>query len=502
MYYIYVVYLSELRSNIIMKIFDLIRVGVITVVLSAMFVGAFAQTGVSINSAGTAPNADAILDINSTTKGVLLPRMTTGDASTLALSLDAGDDGMIIYNQTVKAFRYWDGALLAWQTLITSPGLNNTLDQAYDQNGAGAGRIIVADAGNVEIQGAGSLTIAGNVGIGTTAPDRRIKISGTGWTALEVENTDNQAAALELTSQGVSNYVYTDASGFLGLESATGEDVIVRTDGGAERMRIAANGNVAVGNSTAAYKLHVSGDIYADGGWMRVSGNNGLSFESYGTGIHSVTASGGVSGSVSTYGNEGGWEGYSINGRHVFMGTPSGNDCGIYNDVNNEWMIRAFDNDRVELYYDNLTKLQTTNTGVIVNGKILSDGISEISDIRFKIAIAPIDDALSSILKMNGVTYDWRRDEFPDKNFTETKQYGLIAQEIEQIIPELVNTDVEGWKSIQYTHLMPVLIEALKEQQQIIDSQKQDITNLELKADANASQIEAILQQLNGYTTK
>ncbi|MFT4595150.1 MAG: hypothetical protein ACI85G_001073, partial [Psychroserpens sp.] len=89
-----------------------------------------------------------------------------------------------------------------------------------------------------------------------------------------------------------------------------------------------------------------------------------------------------------------------------------------------------------------------------------------------------------------------------DKNFTETKQYGLIAQEIEQIIPELVNTDVEGWKSIQYTHLMPVLIEALKEQQQIIDSQKQDITNLELKADANASQIEAILQQLNGYTTK
>jgi len=75
-----------------------------------------------------------------------------------------------------------------------------------------------------------------------------MKISGTGWTALEVENTDNQDAAIELTSQSVSNYVFTDNTGFLGVESAAGQPIVLRTDGANERVVVQADGRLRVNN--------------------------------------------------------------------------------------------------------------------------------------------------------------------------------------------------------------------------------------------------------------
>lgn len=53
--------------------------------------------------------------------------------------------------------------------------------------------------------------------------------------------------------------------------------------------------------------------------------------------------------------------------------------------------------------------------------------------------------------------------EFPEMNFDKGMQYGLIAQELEEIVPELVETDANGYKAIDYTHIVPVLIEAIKE---------------------------------------
>lgn len=221
------------------------------VLILAVFVLPFAvkaQTGVSINSTGAAPDSEAILDISSKTKGVQLPRLTTAEATTLAASLDAGDDGMIVYDTDLKTFKFWDGNMLSWTIIGTGSSGAQNLDQAYDGGGSGVGRTITADAGDVEIQGVGDLVVDANVGIGATNPDRRLKISGTGWTALEVENTDNQDAAIELTSQSVSNYVYTDNSGFLGLESAAGQGISMRTDGNNERMVVQSDGRLRVNN--------------------------------------------------------------------------------------------------------------------------------------------------------------------------------------------------------------------------------------------------------------
>ncbi|MCH8330334.1 MAG: tail fiber domain-containing protein, partial [Bacteroidetes bacterium] len=103
-----------------------------------------------------------------------------------------------------------------------------------------------------------------------------------------------------------------------------------------------------------------------------------------------------------------------------------------------------------------------------VIGKLKSDGITETSDIRLKKNITDIEGSLDNVLSMRGVKYNWRVDEFKERKFESKTQIGLIAQEILPMYPELVDTDNEGYFSLRYAHMIPILVEAIKEQQQII----------------------------------
>lgn len=104
-----------------------------------------------------------------------------------------------------------------------------------------------------------------------------------------------------------------------------------------------------------------------------------------------------------------------------------------------------------------------------------TNGTIQTSDKRYKQNIEPIKDALKSVLKLNGVSYYWRAKEFPNQNFDDKKHIGVIAQEVEAVYPELVVTDENGYKSVSYENLAPVLIEAIKEQQGIIDELKAEV---------------------------
>jgi hypothetical protein len=124
-----------------------------------------------------------------------------------------------------------------------------------------------------------------------------------------------------------------------------------------------------------------------------------------------------------------------------------------------------------------------------VNGKLKTTGINETSDERLKKSILPIEKPLQMIEDLRGVTYYWRRDEFPDQEFEADMQYGLIAQEVEKVLPELVATDSEGWKSIEYSHLVPILLEAIKEQQELIK-------DLKTQSSMNQQELESTKAQL------
>ena len=113
-----------------------------------------------------------------------------------------------------------------------------------------------------------------------------------------------------------------------------------------------------------------------------------------------------------------------------------------------------------------LTVTSLTNTdgstftdvnGTVDDLTISAAGIFSISDIRTKENIIEIDNALDKVLQVNPVEYNFIKDP------TEQLRYGVIAQQLEEIFPTMVRTNATGYKSVNYTELIPVLIQAIKE---------------------------------------
>jgi hypothetical protein len=107
---------------------------------------------------------------------------------------------------------------------------------------------------------------------------------------------------------------------------------------------------------------------------------------------------------------------------------------------------------------------------------ISADGVLTVStsDARLKTNISSIPDALAKVQAIRGVTFNWLSDEQAEKKI------GFIAQEVEEVLPELVFTNpVDGYKGVNYAEMTAVLTEAVKEQQVQIEMQNQKIEQLE-----------------------
>jgi hypothetical protein len=158
------------------------------------------------------------------------------------------------------------------------------------------------------------------------------------------------------------------------------------------------------------------------------------------------------------------------------------------------------------IYYSGLASVGAQPSGSYqfeVTGRIKSNGINETSDARFKKDIVTLDNALGKVLQLRGVTYAWRTSEFPQKEFSVRPQIGLIAQELEKVYPELVETDKLGYKSVEYSKLVAVLIEAIKEQQKLIETQKNEIEGLKVsieKLQSLESQIKSLSESFLLYS--
>ncbi len=134
------------------------------------------------------------------------------------------------------------------------------------------------------------------------------------------------------------------------------------------------------------------------------------------------------------------------------------------------------------------------NDGVGPNGLVIVNGSGTVSgtwtvssDERFKKNIEPIKNGLDIVESLNPVKYDLRKDEFPEKKFSDNRQVGLIAQEVEKVLPEVVSTDAEGYKSVDYAKINVLLIDAIKEQQQSIELLKKEIELLKSKNQTEVS---------------
>jgi hypothetical protein len=230
-----------------------------------------------------------------------------------------------------------------------------------------------------------------------------------------------------------------------------------------ENMRIKGNGNVGIGNSNPPSRLYVqdgsSGYVggYFPGIVMEGNGprylslltpnanENGLLF-----GLQSNASHGGIV--YNNASNLGGMQ-FRTNGNNTRMVIDASGNVGIGTTAPTQ-------------------KLH-------VAGNICATGsIGSCSDIRYKINVLPLTHALGNVLRLQAIYYNWNTAAFPDLQFTDEKQIGFSAQEVEKIYPELVMTDANGYKAVDYGKFTPLLVQAIKEQQQEINDLKKDIAEL------------------------
>jgi hypothetical protein len=231
-----------------MKNLQKIQTIVIILLLAKM---GFAQIG--INATGSAPATNAMLDVSSTTKGLLIPRMTTAQRNTL---LATATDGLTVYDIDTKGFWFYNATTTAWTALATGgPWL-------------GAGN----DINNTNI---------GNVGIGTNIPTGKLHISAIG-VANSTSSVTGSHIKMTLTDDAKWGWTrFESQSGsksfshrydlFSNLPSAVNYSIYYNTT---QLFTITGDGRVGIGISPT-YPLDIAGDINTTAN-LRVSGNAGL----------------------------------------------------------------------------------------------------------------------------------------------------------------------------------------------------------------------------------
>ncbi len=122
------------------------------------------------------------------------------------------------------------------------------------------------------------------------------------------------------------------------------------------------------------------------------------------------------------------------------------------------------------------------------------------SDRRLKKDITPFDHVLDKLTALQPVHYYWRATEFPERHFGNSQSYGLIAQDVEQVLPELVVTNDDGFKAVKYSELPLLTIQAVKDLKSENDSLKQRVAELE-KFDPQAlthriAELERLVEEL------
>ncbi len=147
--------------------------------------------------------------------------------------------------------------------------------------------------------------------------------------------------------------------------------------------------------------------------------------------------------------------------------------------------------DYCNILYDGNTKFRNFGTGdefqwrnaagttimrLEENGNLTITGAYSPSDAKLKKNISPLQNSLQKILSLGGYQYHWI-----DAARGSHLQTGLLAQEIEKQMPELVKTDNEGIKSVNYIGMIPYLVEAIKELKQENESLKKEIQEFKKK---------------------
>jgi len=342
------------------------------------------------------------------------------------------------------------------------------------------------------------ITSAGDVGIGNTNPTFKLDVAG------DVNIDDGQVYRINaqqvLSIKGNKNTFvgqdagYTNSTGksntfigsFAGYDNTSGQDNtfigtwagLTNTTGGGNNFigymagfnNIDGHGNTFSGNSAGMSNEDGNSNTFYGGsaGYYNTSGD----FNSF---------IGGSAGNNNTTGSSNTYIGYlagnlnSTGSGNVFLGYLVG-----FSETGSDKLYIDNSNTSSPLIYGDFS-----TDDVQINGDLCYTGtFGGCSDKRYKKNVKPITNALQNLLMINGVYFDWRKEEFSEMVFADGKQIGIIAQEVETVYPEIVNTDKNGYKTLDYSKLSVILLQAIKEQQLVIEEQSGKIEEMNQRLEA------------------
>ena len=290
---------------------------------------------------------------------------------------------------------------------------------------------------------------SGNVGIGTTLPTTALTIRKA--IPAAASSYGLQASMVEFKSyypgydtETVKSAIYSGVSDQTTLQTTKGymsfwtaDEVAGGGESLTEKMRIESNGDVGIGETSPSEKLEVAGNILCSGAFLRTSTSGDAWFSN---------------GNDSTY---------TQTRLYVNQNNTSNNDANGYffergrltNTASAEirrWVIGARGGQK-QMMLDGPGSLT-------VAGDVVAYGSP--SDIRLKENIKPIKSALDKVIKLQGVTFDWKES---DSILDIKEDIGFIAQDVQKVIPELVRENKDGMLSMRHQGIAPILLEAIKE---------------------------------------
>ncbi len=392
--------------------------------------------------------------VYNTTNFIGIGISTPEDRFHLALT---GNEGMLItgnYSTTENLPNKGAGTRMAFYPSRGALRAGTVSGTQWDNSEVGQysyafGKDVIAQ-GDYSFASGDATTAQGNYSISMGSSNSAL---GSKSVAIGKSNTAQGASSVALNELNKANGSYSLAIGY--NNSAWGDASIAAGQNSFTDAN--ANASFSMGNSTQTYGLYsmATGDASQTnvGGEASFAGGHG----------------------ASTYGK------YSFAfGDYAAASSYSEFAIGRYNtivasnltawDVNDRVFVIGIGIDaasRADAMYVKKNGDVTMNKNLTVNGTF-----SNPSDIRLKKEIIPLDSALEKIDKIKSVYYHWRKDKFPNRLFTNERQIGFIAQDVEKVLPELVHTDSQGYKSLDYSKMTVLLLEAIKEQQKEIDALK------------------------------